>query len=265
MKAETLLQILCAAHLTGKVEDPYDRRGGIMLISPAGHGKSTLLKKLSKELPRILCVSDLTTRQLSALRASIVEGRVETLIIDELEKIYQRKLEVAGNLEGHLMSLIEQGFTDLPEKRPSSRALPAQVLIITACTEEFYLRKQNDWSSAFLRRFLPVVFRLDDPRIFGNAVRSWNVVKIGAGMFYDVPLEKIPNLITEIESDVLRGWLDLGGIDDKTPFQLLKKIGTILRWRFKKLEMEDLTMKILEEFSEGLRMEGARLTFSGGE
>jgi hypothetical protein len=259
LSAKTLLQVLSAAHLTYKVESPYNRRGGILLVSPAGHGKSSFLRRLEGEMPKTLMLSDLTTRQLSALRATIVEGKVQTLILDELEKIYQRKEETAANLEGNICALVEQGFSDLPGDRPSNRGIPAQALVIANCTEEFFVKQQKNWSSAFLRRFLVCLYRLENPDIFADYIEKWDLVRFGEGMFFDVPLEPLPYSLAIEEAKQLRRWILFGEQDDKTPFQLLQKIACVLRWKFRVRKTKDETMLILREFSACLMKKGAIL------
>lgn len=268
MRVETLMQVLCAAHWTYKVHDPYNRRGGILLVAPSEHGKSMLLKRISEELPGIWRLSDLwnlTIRHLSTWRSSIISERIKTLIIDGLEKVGQQQSQRMKNLESTLKALMKEGFEGWSEGHSLGRKLAVQALVIVGCTEEFYLERQDNEDVTFLRYFLRILFQLDDPDIFLDSLRSWEKIEIEAGIFYDVPLEEVPNLITESESKILRRWLELGEMMDPMPFQLFKKIGTILRWRFNKFKMRDLTMEILEEFSESLRREGARLIFPKGK
>lgn len=263
MKAESLLQVLAAAHFAYKVRpDPYNRRGGIMLVAPAGHGKTTLLSRMSRELPKMLDISDLTTRQVSALRSRILEGKYTTLILDELEKLYQRKDATAMNVEGALQAIIEQGFSDFPGERPEIMGMPAQALVIANCTEEFFGRQLRRWSTAFVRRWLICQFRLRDVDIFANAIEHWRTQEMKNGMLFVVPVEDIPYSLTIEESRRLRRWLSMNNQDEKTPYQLLQRIACVLRWRDTKLgRKRDTTFTILEDFSECLRKHGAVMDF----
>jgi len=263
MKAESLLQVLCAAHFAYKVRpDPFNRRGGIMLVAPAGHGKTTLLSKMSTELPKMLDISDLTTRQVSSLRSRILEGKYCTLILDELEKLYQRKDATAQNVEGAIQAIIEQGFQDVPGERPEIMGMPAQALVIANCTEEFFSRQLRRWSTAFIRRWLICQYRLKDPDMFADAIERWKLRELKDGMLFVIPSETIPYSLTIYESRRIRKWLMMNNQDEKTPYQLLQRIACVLRWKCRKLgRKRDTTFEILEDFSQCLQKHGTSLDY----
>lgn len=260
MKASSLIQVLCAAHWSYRVvPDPYQRRGGIMLVAPGGHGKSTILTRMSGELPKMLALSDLTTRQAVSLRSSIVEGKYRTLVIDEMEKLYQRMDSTAQNVEGTLQALIEQGFHDAPGERPTEDVMRAQCLVIANMTEDFYVRKTRVWADAFMRRWIVSKFRLENPDIFADAIERWKRVEIKDGMLFMMPMEDIPYSVKPDEAHAMRHWLQIANRDDKTPQQLLHKILSVLRWRCKKSEVKDTSFEIMTDFSESLRQKGSEM------
>lgn len=260
MRAESLLQVLCAAHFSYKVHpDPYNRRGGIMLVAPGGHGKTTLLSRMSAELPKMLDISDLTTRQVVALKSRIIEGKYRTLILDEMEKLYQRKDATALNVEGAIQAIIEQGFTDVPGERPENVGMPAQALVIANCTEEFFSKQLRNWSTAFIRRWLICQYRLRDPDVFGDAIERWRMAEMKNGMLFVVPSEPIPYSLTLTEARRIRKWMTHNNQNETTPFQLMQRIACVLRWKAKKTGRKDNTFTILEDFSECLKKHGTMM------
>lgn len=232
-----------------------------MLVAPGGHGKTSILDPLVAELPKILPLSDLTTRQAVKLRSSIVEGKYRTLVIDEMEKLYQRMDSTALNLEGTLQAMIEQGFSDEPGSRPTGDVMKAQCLVITNLTEEFYVTRTKLWSDAFLRRWLVCKFRLEKPDIFADAIQEWRRVEIRTTGLFTVPFDDIPYAVTRDEQIAIRKWLQLADRDDKTPQQLLHKILSVLRYRFRLSGQKDLSFEILKDFSMCLSKQGTTMSF----
>lgn len=260
MKASSLIQVLCAAHWSYRVvPDPFHRRGGIMIVAPGGHGKSTILSRMSEELPKMLALSDLTTRQAVSLRSSIVEGKYRTLVIDEMEKLYQRMDSTSANVEGTLQALIEQGFHDAPGERPTEDVMRAQCLVIANMTEDFYVRKSRNWAEAFMRRWIVCKFRLENPDVFADAIEKWKRVEIRDGMLFMMPMEDIPYSVRPDEARIMRHWLQVANRDDKTPQQLLHKILSVLRWRHAKSGVKDKSFEIMEDFSSSLGRGGCEM------
>ena len=228
-----------------------------MLVAPGGHGKSTVLGRICDELPKMLSLSDLTTRQAVALRSSIVEGKYRTLVIDEMEKLYQRMDSTSSNIEGTLQALIEQGFQDAPGERPTEDVMRAQCLVVANLTEDFYVKKSRTWADAFLRRWLICKYRLENPDIFADAIQEWRRVEIQDGMLFMMPLEDIPWSVKPAEAKAIRHWLQVANRDDKTPQQLLHKILSVLRWRALKVGRKDDSFSVLQDFAECLGRNGA--------
>src|SRR5256885_1629489 len=113
MKVTTLMEVISAGHLAKFVDGPFDQRGGIFLVGPPGHLKSTIIKLALIEYPDTLVLSDINVQEFGRLKNSLIGGRYTTIGFGEFEKLYERNPTTAANLEGTLRGMVEEGFDKL--------------------------------------------------------------------------------------------------------------------------------------------------------
>jgi hypothetical protein len=259
LKLSSLMEVLVAAHLTELVDSPFDQRGGIMLVAPPGNLKSTLIRAAYDHFPDAKVLSDLNIQTLIGLRDDIAAKRLNTLAFTEVEKLYQRHSATAGNIEGHLKAMVEEGFTRASFEDQRMFCLSARCLVAGSLLPVIYRQKYKQWNdNGFLRRFLWVTYTLRDQDALMKAIHDWKKLTLRNGISYPIMMGgKLPYKVTEQESRTIRKMIHFQP-GQETPYVLMKKIYSILIWKHKGKN----AMRILTDFSEGLQREGGQLTLN---
>lgn len=257
MHAKTLIEVLSAAHLTRYVEsNVFQQRGGLFLISPPGSLKSTLIKNALACYPDALRLSDLNVQTLGYIKNSFIEGKYSTLAFGEFEKLYQRNPATAKNIEGHLKAMAEEGMSKQSFEDARSVSFETRIMIIGGITPGCYQRLFTGWmENGFARRFLWCSYVLDDPDAIMDAIDKWKSLSFGKTTKETPNNGVIDYAVTKAESAQIRTML-IGGAGQETPFVLLKKIYSVLKWRHKKPSQ---AMKIMHDFSECIGDKPAKL------
>jgi hypothetical protein len=259
VKLASLLDVLWAATLTHRVRDNYSDRGGIILVSPPGHLKTTFLSLFS-DFTGVLGYSDLTSMSLLESRDAIVSGKVHTLLLYDMQKLYERRADTASNIIGNLRALAGEGFATASFERVSRNVIQqkARALVLGACTHAFYRQHLAEWEeTGFARRFLFSVFRLKNPDIVLERVLKDNPIEL---IYSRVNIPA--NLVIEAkitEEDERLVTSALGKQQEAIPALLLRRILAVLRWRFQRMKKADRSAKIIEDFAQSLSKEGALL------
>jgi hypothetical protein len=258
MKFSALCEIISAAHLARYVTSPFPQRGGIFLVAPAGHLKTSAID-IIEEFERVLTISDLTVKSLTAMREDIIGGEIQTLAFSDYEKIYKRHASVSSNLEGIIMSLAEEGFRNPAYADQRVQATPARCLIVGAMTLKFYERMTEQWlDNGFMRRFLWCRFSLHSSEFLEESISNWKRAELDGDFLMKIPTNNsIPYSLTPEEVSKIKHSIRFQR-DKKTPYILAQKIFCVLKWKFQRRDPE-LPMKIWLNFAEGLSKDGAIL------
>jgi hypothetical protein len=249
------MEVISAAHVSRYVGSPFEQRGGIMLVAPPGHIKSTIIKDALLMYPDSLVLSDLNVQQLGNLKNALVSGRYSSLGFGEFEKLYQRNPGTAANLEGHLRALVEEGFDKMSFDSQQMIGCTARVLLIGGMTPVCYANRWQSWlDSGFARRFIWCHYKLADEDLIVDAIRKWKRLsfgKIGAAL----PANKdIPYVVKKLDARILEKMLD-SQPSKETPYTLLKKVFCVLIWRYGRKK----AFAILHDFAESMDRNGATL------
>jgi len=259
LKAQTLIEVICAAHYSAFVQSEWQERGGMILVAPPGHLKTTWLSFLS-DYPGVYLTTDLNSQMLARLKDDITGNMIRTIIISDLQKLYERHPMVSSNIEGSLRSIVEEGFIASSFQDASVITRRARALVLAGCVPSVYERRATDWrQTGFLRRFIVSSYTMQKPHLLMDALQKWQRVEVNEGLKYSIPVQTIPYCMNENESKKIRHMLRRQATP--TPFALLLKIGSVLRWRWRRLKIAgpDPTMDTLQDFSESLHGEGADL------
>lgn len=256
MRANSLLEVIDAGHLSKYVEAPFDQRGGLMIVGPPGSLKSTFIKCSLAEYPNCLIMSDLNVQQLIQLRDDLAGGRYSTIGFLEFEKLYQRAKPTAENLEGHIKALVDEGFTRSSFEDQRMMQLHATAFVVGAMTYSFYSNRFSQWNqSGFARRFLWANIRLKNPQLITDAIHQWTLVSFGSLARKTPASRHIPYTVTREESSrILTMLREQPG--DATPFITMKKMLCALKWKHGK---PAYAMRLLSDFAECLRKNGAAI------
>lgn len=256
MKISTLLDVICAAHLSSYVQSPAVDRGGIMLVAPPSSLKSTLLNVL-EQFSDALVVSDINVRQLNTLRDDVANNVYRTLAFPEFEKLYMRRLDVALNIEGHVKEMMSSGFSNPAYQDQRMVVRKARCVVIAAITPIVYQSRYQAWrNDGFARRFLWCHYVMKDKNLLMNAIHEWKALEIAKPSFPQVKNGKIDFAVGPEESERIRRWLRYH-IDPQIPFLLMKRCLSVLKMKYKREPRRP--MAVLKDFSASLGSEGTEL------
>lgn len=229
-----------------------------MFVAPTGQFKTSITKTLDMWKPRALVMSDLTIRELANLRGDISAGKITTVAFMELPKIYGRNREVAMNVEGALHQMADEGFRLTNWESQNLTVKEARAFVVGAMPTNFYQKRWGEWTqSGWARRFIWCHFQLKNVEVIMDAIDKWQPLDFGKLIFAAPASGAIPFSVTEDESTFLRGILrhtDAGY--EAVPFILLKKIMSVLKWRYSELgprRAANTARAIMEDFAECLR------------
>lgn len=255
-----LLEFLDAAHLTQYVESPYKQRGGIMIVGPPNTMKSTFIEMALSEYPNRLILSDVNVNTLTQIKDDLANGTYPTIAFPAFEKLYQRNPATSANIEGHLMALVEEGFSRASFEDQRMAAIKARSLVIGAIPYAFYQANYSRWAkSGFLRRFLWVVIRLKDPEKIMDAIHKWELIPF-EGITHRIPSGRtIKYAMDAEESAQLRSFITEQPPGNSTPYVLLKKIACALKWKYSTTKNPGRYREVLKGMSGALSRDGAEV------
>jgi hypothetical protein len=243
--------VVNAAHLSASVESPFTQRGGLMMVAPPGNFKSTLLKFTLENYPDAIVLSDINVQTLMPMRDEIAAGRYRTLGFPAFEKIYERQQATASNVEGIIKAMVDEGFSEASfQGHRMLGKFEARCCIIAAIIPSLYRDKFQKWhENGFSRRFLWCFYQLSDPNVLVSAIHEWKRIQFNEDETPVLPLSNLPFTVTPEESRQILVLLK-NQHGKELPFIMMKKILSVLKWRFKKHPSRP--MEIIRDFSESL-------------
>lgn len=267
MKAADLIEILCAAHLGSMVEGPFLDRGGIMLVGPPGVLKTTFVGVLDKQYQDAIMLSDINVKSLIQLRDAIASGKINTLVLPEFAKLYERADVTAINVEGTLRALVAEGFTAASFEDSRVNRLTARAMVIGALTPSTIDSHFTRWEeSGFNRRFLWCLMKLSDPLALEKAAVAWQRINFRMAHIPLAPMGgAIPNRTTNRERQRLSVMAKYQpGGDHAIQLQILIRILAVLRWWYAESGQPRNAMETLERFSPAIGKNGVSLELPSG-
>lgn len=270
MKMQSLIEAMCAVHLSSRVEGPMHGRGGMMLVGPPEALKSTFLSVLDKKYPDIMILSDLNVKSLVRLtQTALATGTVRTLVFPELAKLYERQPVTSQNLEGSLRALVAEGFTGASFQEPGVNRFAAYATVMGAMTPALVEAKVEGWNdSGFSRRFIWPLIQLENPDVLQMALNKWESLDLGVTSVIAPPmLGVIPNLTTEAERRALQPMVKYQpphGGEHTLQRSLLIRMLAVLKWWYREQgKKSEEAMATIEDFSAALGQRGATVTLPG--
>lgn len=267
MKTGDLVEVLCAAHLGNLVEGPFEERGGMMIVGPPGVLKTTFVSVLDKQYQDAIMVSDINVKSLIQLRDAIAAGKVNTLVLPELAKLYERADVTSSNVEGTLRALAAEGFNAASFEDSRVNRLVARAMIVGAMTPSVVTKHFTNWEeSGFNRRFLWVLVKLADPMALERAAVNWQRINFRMAHVPLPPLDgTIPNMTTHRERSRLANIVKYQpGGDHAIQIQCLVRILAVLRWWYAESGSKRNAMDTIEAFAPALGKTGVALRLPSG-
>ncbi len=263
MQASDLVEVLCAAHLSYHVQGPFRERGGIMIVGPPGVLKTTFVSVLDRQYQDALMVSDINVKTLIRMRDAIAAGKVNTLVLPELAKLYERQEVTSSNVEGTLRAMVAEGFASASFEDHRINRLKAHALVIGALTPSTQTKYFSSWEeTGFNRRFLWSLIRLKDASVVERAAINWTRLNFRLSHVPLPPLEDggIPNLTSVRERQRIAVLVKhQPGGDHAIQIQLLTRVLAVLRWWYEQSGDIRDPMDTVERFGESLGKDGAAI------
>jgi hypothetical protein len=263
LSVSTLVEVLCAVHLSSYVESPFPDRGGLVLVGPPSVLKSTLLDIIARNYSDAVSVSDINARSLNDLRDQIAAKVIRTLVIPEFAKLYKRHVYTADNVEGTIQALIGEGFTAASFEDARINRLRARVTLLSAMVPKFQGDHFKAWEdSGFNRRLLWSLVRLERPEILEEAVEQWRLVDFKVAHVPPAPPNDfIPQHTSRVERAEMRRLVRYQpGGTHAIQVALLVKTLAALKWWYKLMgRSEREAMKTIRTFAQSLGKEGCEL------
>jgi hypothetical protein len=262
MQISELVEVLCAAHLGQMVDFPFTERGGVMLVGPPGVLKTTFVSVLDKTYQDCIMLSDVNVKSLVQLRDNIASGKINTLVLPELAKLYERADVTAKNVEGTLRALVAEGFTAASFEDSRINRLTARCMVIAALTPSIQNRHFTEWEeSGFNRRFLWALVKLADPLAIERAVLSLERINFRYEHVPMMPLNgSIPNRTTLRERQQLASMVKYQpGGDHAIQLQVMIRTMAVLRWWYAERGLDRRAMDTMEAFAPALGKTGVEL------
>jgi hypothetical protein len=263
LRVATLIEALCAVHLSSYVDAPFQERGGLMLVGPPSVLKTTLLEIVSRAYYDAVTVSDINARTLDDLRDQIAAKQIRTLVVPELRKLYERHSQTSSNVEGTIRALVAEGFGAASFNDGRVNQLRARATFMSAMQPKFQVEHFKAWEdSGFNRRFLWALVNMADPHLLDRAVEDWKLIDFPVRHLPPAPVTSlIPNSTTREERAEIRRLVRFqpGGAQS-IQMALLVKMLSVLKWWYKmsgRREREAVTA--VRDFSAALGKEGAEL------
>lgn len=234
------------------VDSPFEQAGGMFLVAPPGQLKTAVLKQL-EALPDTRGFSDMNTRDLLRVRDEIAARSVRAILFYDWQKIFERRVETAQNICGNIRALIDEGFTYDGEGTGNHQPI-ASAFALMAMTPACFRRNEDEWiANGFLRRVVVCAYRLERPELISESIISNIPMRFGVERF-PVPVGKaVPMSVTEAESRwLLNSVLRYQHSRQATGLTLMRKVWSMLRWRYRKQKVADMSRQVIEDFGPSL-------------
>jgi hypothetical protein len=261
VRISTLMECVKAAHLSSYVRSEFQHTSGLFLVGPPGVMKTTILSALDN-YETVLSLSDVNSKVLhSIIKTQLTSNGIKSLVLPEVQRIYERDPRTAAGVEGTIRSLVEEGFKGASFEDPTVSRFTARAFVIGAMTDRFRDDNWQRWNdSGFARRFLWCLVRLGDPSILMDAVEQGRMAMVSD----DVVAMPTPALgqIPAIDSNMRKRIRPLVRKQPKpanVQFELLCRMTAVLDFYYKRAKMKKDALKTIQEFG-GAILGGAELT-----
>jgi hypothetical protein len=257
---QTMLECLCAMHLSSYVQSDVQDRGGMMLIGDPATLRSTMLNVLDRQYHNSLSLSDINARSLADLRGPIANKQIRTLVLPELAKLYERgNPGTAEHVIGTIRALVAEGYRAAAFEDSRVNRTVARCTVMAALTPSLHMRHFKDWEdSGFNRRFLWPVIALEQSEVIEESRVLRKLLDIEASSYPPIPNTPIPDDTTEQERRALRLLVKhQPGGSHAIQLEVMIRMLAVLRWYYKKLNRpKEEAMARIREFAKTLGKEG---------
>ena len=255
----SLMEAICAIHMSSYVDSPVKDRGGLMLVGPPGVLKTSFLDVLEDNYHNAISASNLNTTTLLKMQQQFHSGTMRSLILPDVQAIYAGDPRTAARLEQALMQLAGEGNRGASWQDARHQRFKSRCTIFGAITNKHYEKMAASWEdSGFFRRFLWSAYTLADPDILMDAIEQWKRADIGTIRVPALPVNRsIPESLTDAERREIRTWLKHQPGPHEIQFSLLCRATSALRWHYDNRRIKRNAIETMREFSRTLTKDAA--------
>lgn len=260
VKISTLMECVKAAHLSTFVQSSFPHAAGLFVVGPPGVMKTTILRALDP-YESVLTLSDVNSKMLTGIiKSQLTSNAIKSLVLPEVQRIYERDPRTAAGVEGTIRSLVEEGFSGASWEDPTVSRFTARALVIGAMTDKFRDENWQRWNdSGFARRFLWVLVRLGDPTILMNAVEAGRMAQVSDEIVQmPQPLAQIPAIDTAMRKRI-RPLVRKQPKPSNVQYELLCRMCAVLKFYYERAKSKKDPLETINEFG-GSILGGAELT-----
>lgn len=231
MKFGSLIEIVGAVHLAPRVSgEVSSERGGIMIVAPPGHLKTTAIEYLDI-FPKTKLISNITTSCLNQLRQDFISEEIITLGFPDYDMIYRRHGSVSAQIEGTLMALMGEGFRNPAFSDQRINVTKARCTVIAGITIKCYENFVSQWiDSGFARRFLWSRYSLKNTELLEEALSRWKRFTLDGDFTLKIPKNLIPYSLSDDQAKKVLYQLRFQH-DRKLPYITAQRIISVLTWK----------------------------------
>jgi len=264
VKVGTMMEAICAIHLSSYVDSPYRDRGGLMIVGPPGVLKTTLLDVLDDNFHNALSISNAYMGTMKKLQPAFYNGQVRSLCFPDIQSIYAGDPRTSSRIEQMMMQLSGEATRTIGGDEDSRHAkFKGFCTMFGAMTDFFYTGHVGRWdTTGFLRRFLWSTYTLRDPDILMRAIEQWTRAELGYRVVPQIPMGgRIPDTLTQSERKEIWSWLRHQPLPHEIQLQVLCKAVSALKWHYLQVGLKRSAMSTMHEFAETLQKDAALLEF----
>lgn len=225
-----------------------------MLVAEPESLKSEVLRILEGRMG-VMVKDDITTHTIKGVRAKIAGGAVSTLVLPELQKLFERRESTSANTLGHLRAFVHDGIYEGPEDDGFQDA--ATCTVLGGVTPHCYHRNSAEWHhNGFMRRVLWCHYKLMD----GKKQPLRQAMKL------DISLPIADPVLEEVDEDIeiepmstlkeremltreFNSYLPVSQHKDRLEMmRLVYKIYDVLKWARSEGMVDENPMDIVKDF-----------------
>lgn len=255
-----MIEAVVAFHLSRRVVMKAKNAGGLMIVGSPGTLKTTIAEGLDA-YPDALVMSDLNAQTLGNLKGDIAGGSIKTLVLPELQKVYERAEHTAYNVEGTLRALVSEGFAGAGWETQTLQRFRARCGLVACLTPTTYERHAKRWlDTGFGRRFCWALIEGDATKLEQAAIDDeW--LDFGLRSIPAQPNDPIPNTTTRPERQRIAQLTKYQPGPHNEQIVILTRMLAALKWWYKEERRGERAMHTIITFGESLSRHGAHLDY----
>lgn len=253
MLLKTLALVIESMHYANFLDSPRKSRGGLMLVAQPESLKSEILEVL-RGRSGVTYRDDIHGETIKTLLPQIAAGDVQTLVLPEFQKLFERRESTWKNTLGHLRAFVHDGVYQGSPSEAATIQERATCTVLGAVTPECYKLHALAWrGNGFGRRVLWAHYRITAKHkvVIKTAARLGVNLEIFEARHF--PYIQIPVLGKDREKLKIDALFKKHVDPTRLPYdietmRILYKVFDVLKWEESRQTAGVAPMEIMEDF-----------------